>query len=393
MGCFWDYHPLFKLLDDMYESRFLSFYPPVLRGEIEKEKIVSLEEGGNTLMLWPLKIICRTLHVVRQILVFKPDIVIAHHDDANISILPSILFFKFFLPKRRPRFILWIRNNPIGNHNSGFFSHLVRFSYQNLYKFSDQVVVQCQDNYDIVMEHYPVLKRVLKVIPNVYDLNRIQALSKADPPVKLREILSKKNFIFITIGRLTNQKGHRHLIRAFAKLVSIHSDVMLLIVGSGELRESLIKLVNDLKIDGRVIFLGQQDNPYSILAHSDCFVLSSLYEGFPNVIVESLALNIPVISTNCKTGPREILAINEVFQNERSIQYTKFGILTPPINTYSSDNLKQDIDMNDGEDLLSEAMYNLYKNKDLQRKYSSGYQRASNFDVRNKGISSLLEDL
>lgn len=392
MGCFWDYHPLFRLFDDMYESKFLSFYPPVLRGEIGKEKIVSLEENSNMLVLWPFKILRRTLHITKQILIFKPDVVVAHHDDANISILPVILFFKILSFKKRPVFILWIRNNPIENHDTGFFSRLVKFSYRNLYKFADNIVVQCQDNYDIVAKHYPTLRRILKVIPNIYDLNKIQALSRVDLSLSLQAIFSKKNFIFITIGRLTKQKGHRNLIRAFAKVSSVYKDVSLLIIGKGELKKDLIDLINDLKIDGKVILLGQQDNPYNILSHSHCFILSSLYEGFPNVIVESLALNIPVISTNCKTGPREILAPNEIIE-DKNIHYAKFGILTPSLVDYSDANLKRSIDLSDEENLLAEAMCNLYKSKDLQKKYSSGYQRASDFNINNKNLLSLLEDL
>ncbi|MBY6016082.1 glycosyltransferase [Qipengyuania gaetbuli] len=135
-----------------------------------------------------------------------------------------------------------------------------------------------------------------------------------------RELLSgwlsgKKRLI--AIGSLKRQKGFDILIRAMADIREIE-EVELLILGEGELREDLQKLADELGIGSHVFLPGFRSNPSTFLHHADCFVLSSNWEGFGNVVVEALGAGVPVVSTNCLSGPAEILADGE------------FGILTPP---------------------------------------------------------------
>ena len=81
----------------------------------------------------------------------------------------------------------------------------------------------------------------------------------------------------------------------------------MIILGQGSLLEELQVQAKDLKIDEAVHFLGFVDNPYYYLKNSDVFVLTSKYEGFPHVLLEAMTLEIPIISTNCLTGPKDIL--------------------------------------------------------------------------------------
>ena len=85
-------------------------------------------------------------------------------------------------------------------------------------------------------------------------------------------------------------------------------ETRLLLLGEGRERENLIKLIRSHGLDSKIQILGQQNNPFSFLRRSDLFVLSSDFEGFPNALVESMICGCPVVSTNCKSGPEEIIS-------------------------------------------------------------------------------------
>ena len=110
----------------------------------------------------------------------------------------------------------------------------------------------------------------------------------------------------LSVGRLSTQKDHATLIKAFSML-PIELNAKLVILGEGSLRAELIALVAELGIDARVSFPGFTTEPYPWFRSADLFVLSSRWEGFGNVIVEALECGVPVVSTNCPSGPAEIL--------------------------------------------------------------------------------------
>jgi len=96
------------------------------------------------------------------------------------------------------------------------------------------------------------------------------------------------------------------LIRAFAR-VRAHKDCRLVILGEGRLRPELEELAQNLGIADRVAFPGFVNNPYAYMARASLFVLSSAWEGSPNVLTEAVALGRPVVATDCPSGPRELL--------------------------------------------------------------------------------------
>ena len=115
---------------------------------------------------------------------------------------------------------------------------------------------------------------------------------------------------FLACGRLVEQKGYPFLLKAFAK-VAAEQDAELHILGVGPLQPMLERLGADLGIAERVRFLGFRSNPFAHMKAADVFVLSSLWEGFGNVIVEAMAMGTAVVSTRCPHGPDEIITDGE----------------------------------------------------------------------------------
>ena len=121
---------------------------------------------------------------------------------------------------------------------------------------------------------------------------------------------------FIAVGRLSDVKNYPLLIRAFARLLKkVHCRLILL--GEGEQRFLLESLVNELGLSGDVLLPGFVQNPFPYVATADCFVMSSNREGLPGALIQALACGTTVVSTNCESGPSEIL------------ENGKYGFLVP----------------------------------------------------------------
>lgn len=130
------------------------------------------------------------------------------------------------------------------------------------------------------------------------------------------EFKQNKKYI-ISVGRLIKQKRNIDLIKAFFELQKNDNSLELIFLGDGILKDELINDCVKLGIKEKVHFLGNVKNPFYYLVKSDLFVLTSEFEGFPNVLVEAMACGLPVISSDCKSGPREIL------------EDEKYGLLYP----------------------------------------------------------------
>ncbi len=130
---------------------------------------------------------------------------------------------------------------------------------------------------------------------------------QAAEPVPHPWLAEKLVPVIVGMGRLTRQKGFPTLIAAFAQLQA-ERHTRLIILGEGKDREALTAQIEAAGLADRVLLAGFQSNPYAWLARADLFVLSSAWEGSPNALTEALALGVPSVSTDCPSGPSEILA-------------------------------------------------------------------------------------
>ncbi len=249
---------------------------------------------------------------------------------------------------QKAKVVLAVRNNPLSR---SFFSKLF---IKNFYVFADRVIANSLDMFDILVTKIGLKKVSLINNPCDIDLNRMKSSDELEKSF-LNKIEGKK--VFINMGRLIPQKGQINLIRSFKKVVDKYKDAVLVIMGGGMMESELKKFTENLNIQNSILFTGVVQNVYPYLKRSDCFVMSSFWEGFPNAIIDALSLDKTVISTDCKTGPRELLCNCEPGTIDYP-HFCKYGIL---INTLNSTN---------DEDNLSNLMINSVDNNSWRDKYS-----------------------
>jgi glycosyltransferase involved in cell wall biosynthesis len=141
--------------------------------------------------------------------------------------------------------------------------------------------------------------------PNPIDLEMVKERSSEKPQFQLPKAGGVINFI--SVGRLHKHKGFDLLISSFSKVVASLPDAKLWILGEGEEHHNLQRLIDDLGLEKKVTLLGAFENPFSVTQQADIYVMSSRLEGWPLVLMEAMAVGLPVISFTCPNGPDEII--------------------------------------------------------------------------------------
>ena len=278
----------------------------------------------------------RYFKIHKMIKSISPDIIITCMNKTSFWIIPIKIFSKIDTP-----LIILMCTNPNFHYRKKFyFKYLIKFLYPS--KKVNMIVPVSKELKEILVNRYKVNEKKIKPIYNGIDVRKIQVFSKEE--IKdYKDVFENSDIIkFITIGRLSHEKGHKYLINAYSEVIKEIPDSRLFVIGEGPIRAELTKLIKKKRLQGNVILLGFKKNAYKYIAKADIFVLSSLHEGLPYVLIEALAFNLPIISTNCETGPKEIL------------DNGKYGILTNVA------------DSND----LAEKMIFLAKNKKAREEFS-----------------------
>lgn len=287
----------------------------------------------------------RPLH--RLIQTQQPDILCSVMGHANtVAVLASRA-----LPVR-PKVVLSVQNPPSINSGRSWHmvSRLLLSLTPSLYPQADRVIALSQGVAEDLLTLVPKIRDRTEVIYNAGVDSRV--LNGVSEPLPNQE-LPQNGPLIVACGRLTEQKGFPHLIEALA-LVRQVTPAHLWIIGEGKQRRYLENNIQRLGLTNCVRLLGFQNNPYKYMTAADVFVLSSLYEGFGNVIVEAMACGAAVVATDCPYGPREII--------ENGIN----GLLVPPVNV----------------EALSKAIIRVLTDPELKQKLSeNGKKRSQDFNA------------
>jgi glycosyltransferase involved in cell wall biosynthesis len=234
----------------------------------------------------------------------QPDAVISFGSQANCGLLFSLLF-----KRKKPKIIITEHSEEMflkrisGCTRYNISKKVYRFLMFCLYRRADYVVAVSIGISEKIRKTFFIKRLKLRAIYNPIDINKTRRLSLENNFLKdSREALPTIG----TVSRLSPEKGVSFLIEAFAELAK-DTNVRLIIVGDGLERLKLEKIAGSLGVKEKVLFTGWADNPFRYIGIMDVFILPSLWEGFPNVILEAMACGIPVIASDCSSGIREII--------------------------------------------------------------------------------------
>ena len=234
--------------------------------------------------------------LISQIRKENPDIVFSTLTHLNF-ILGVV---KFFVNKK---ILFVVRESSIisSSMKDEKFSFLFRFLYRWVYRNLDLIICQSAKMADDLIENFKLKKSLIRIIYNPIDFGLIfKSIEK-----KERSVLRSRKIQFLCVGRLYSVKGYDRLLKLLSLVTDI--DFHLTIVGDGPLKDSLVNLTASLNLKSKVTFVGIQENPFQFMAESDCLLLSSYYEGLPNVVLEANACGLPVIAFNSPGGTGEII--------------------------------------------------------------------------------------
>jgi len=215
---------------------------------------------------------------------------------------------------------------------------------KRLYPKADAIIGQNERMLKDIVDNFGAKSERTTVIPNSYNTKKILD--------KYHEPFSEWNNTdayrkFIQVGRFESAKGQWHLLRIFKEVVKNTPNARLFIVGRGTLRDYLTNYARDLGLSlqdlsgsedktpdlaqHQVILVGFASNPFKYLRQSELFLFTSIFEGFPNALAEAMICGSRVLSTDCTTGPRELIAPNQKNISNYPLQ-TDYGVLFPPFS-------------------------------------------------------------
>ena len=275
--------------------------------------------------------------ILKEIRKRKPDIVFSGFGEVNAYLA---LFIKFF-PKIK---FIARETNVVSKHVT---RKEIRFFYK-FYNNYDNIICQSDDMQNDLIENFKIKKEKLIKINNPVDFEFInEKLATSEKPEAFKDDF--KNIV--AIGNLSSRKGFDNLLKVFSYLKN--EKILLHILGDGRDKELLHQMKNDLALEN-VIFHGQQKNPYQFLKFADLFILSSRYEGFPNVLLEAGACGTYSLANNCPGGIMEIIqpGINGEISNIDNHREFANKILRILKETHNSEAIKNSISSRFSKDFI-----------------------------------------
>lgn len=234
----------------------------------------------------------------------NPDIVLC---DSNREKSSRILLLAKYLSGSHAKIVfrLGVPITRIMEQRNAFNAWIYLQSVKYTFGRADFIIANAQGVADDLVTYAKVEAAKIRVVDNPTVASTIQAMAQA--PLEEDWFATPAVPVILSVGRLRKQKDFETLLRAFA-LVRAKRDCRLIILGEGSERRRLEELIEQLDLRGAALLPGHRSNPFAYLGRAALFVLSSQFEGSPNVLIEALAVGVPVVATDCHSGPREILA-------------------------------------------------------------------------------------
>lgn len=346
-----------------YNIHFITYYNSLNNYPVAGRLKCYNEKMSQNILVKIFKLLKRSYNISRYCK--KNDI------GTSISFMEDINFcniFSKFLFKNKAKIIVSIHNNV--NKISWTSKTIIKF----IYNFSDNIVTVVREEKENLIKNFNINEELIKVIYNPIVLSDIRKLGTKYIPKDISPLFEDASiFTFINIWRLIKVKNQKLLIKAFKIFNKIHPNSQLIIIWEWELRS---ELEFDISNSQNIHLIWFQKNPYNFLKKSNCFLFSSINEGFWIVLTEALACWLPIISCDCPTWPKEILRENTTnFVQVKNISFEKYWILVPNTNV----------------NLFLEAMEYIYTDTKLLNSYTKKSKtRAENFDI-NTIISEWCE--
>ena len=352
----------FALDDSFYEKILVIFYQ-TKKDYPFKGKMIELK---LPLVKGPLKFFTKIIFLLMRIYFLRkikknltPDIVVSFGPEANVVNVFSNLGLK------KIKTIVSIRTVESFHFKEYFFAlkWYYNFILRLILKLSDKIIPNSEFGAQDLIKNFGAKKEKVFTIYNFFDIKNIEKESLEDLE-EFERLFSEKKVI-ISVGRLEFPKGFQYLIEGFKEINLKFPETILLFLGEGNLKKKLENLRDKLNLKEKVFFLGFRKNPFKFLRKSFLFVLSSLREGFPNVLLEAMICQVPVIATDAPGAMREILSPNSRGQKINNIFLGEYGVLIPPKDPKA----------------ISEAISLFLNDEKLRNEYvKKGKKRALDFD-------------
>ena len=240
-----------------------------------------------------------------------------------------------------------------------------------IFKHADELITNSEGSKQDLIDHFGIAQQKIQVIVNAYDICKIEELKVKpfdDPGIV--DLFSKYKII-LSVGRLGIEKGLEQALKIFKEVKAADPLIKYVIIGQGNEKNRLLSVARQLGLavydkernqggildSYDVLFLGFQNNPYQYCYRSSLFMFPSLFEGMPNALAEAFICGVMCVSSDCKSGPREILS-DLSYNSEITYPHFELGYLMPVLDEYTPDS-----SLSNKERLWVDVIIDLMKNK------------------------------